>query len=130
MSVAREYVFDGLKKDGWEPISQQSSVRLYENEHSVPHILKLPVHEFCSDQKVVFSNKPVQITITTEDKIYFAENESLSIYANGDSLESVIEEFSHHLVHFFEYYESKNEDEVTGKAVRLKNLYENHFQLK
>lgn len=129
MSVARDYVFEDVIKKRWEPITQPSSVRLYEEEHIIPHVLKLPLREFFSDHKVVVSDKPVQVVISSEANEYFAENESLSIYAIGDSVESAIQEFSHHVVYFFEYYKNKSENEVIGKAARLKELYENHFVL-
>ena len=120
MSAVRDCVFDDLIMDTWEPITQNSSPRINEDEHAIPHVIRLPLYKFQSESKVLMSDKPVEITITTEENNYFAENESLSIYASGDSIEFVIKEFSHHIIHFFEYYKTKNAKEFICKAVRLK----------
>jgi len=127
MSVARDYVLEDLKKAGWEPMRQSSSIRLYEEKHTVPRVKKLPLRRFVSDNKIVVSDKPVQVTISSEDNQYFAENDSLKIYTAGDSIQSVVDEFAHHIIYFYEYYINKDVGEVMGRAAKLKTLYENHF---
>ena len=131
MSVAIDYVFEDVKeelsKKGWRPVRQESSVRLYEEEYEVPHIQKFPLRSFVSDGKIVVSKKPVEIILFLEGNKYYAENNALKIYAVGDSIKSVIQEFSHHIVHFFDYYRGKGHDEVTGRAVKLKAIYDAHF---
>lgn len=127
MSAARDYVFDDLKKAGWEPIQQSSSFRIYDKEQTVPDVQKLPLREFYADEKGVICDKPVLVKITIEENAYFAESESLNIYAVGDSLESVVDEFGQHIVYFYEYYRQKESNMVMGRAAKLKELYENHF---
>jgi len=129
MSVARDYMLEDLKRAGWEPIQQSSSIRLYEEKHTVPHVKKLPLRKFVSDDKIVVSDKPVQVTISSEDNQYFAENDSLKIYTAGNSIQFVVDEFAHHIVYFYEYYINKDAGEVMGRAAILKKLYENHFTL-
>lgn len=131
MSVARAHVFDDLKKAGWErePIHKSTSIRLYDESSTVPQVKKFPLRKFISDGKVVVSDKPVQVTIFTEENNYFAENEALRIYAVGNSIKSVVDEFSQHIVYFYEYYRQKESEEVMGRAAKLKHLYENHFKL-
>lgn len=131
MSTAIDYVFEdvkkGLSKEGWRPVRQESSIRLYEEEYEVPHIQKFPVRSFMSDGKVVVSEKPVEIILFQEGNKYYAENDTLKIYAVGDSIKSVIQEFSQHIVHFFDYYRGKSSDEVVGRAIKLKEIYDDHF---
>jgi len=131
MSTARDYVFEDLKeelsKEGWRPVMQETSIRMYEEKYEVPHIQKLPVRSFVSDDKVIVSEKPVEIILFLEGNKYYAENDTLKIYAVGDSIKSVIQEFSHHIVHFFDYYRGKGSDEVVGRAIKLKEIYDDHF---
>ncbi len=131
MSAAIDYVFEdireGLKKEGWGPVRQMSSARLYEEEYTVPHIQKLPLRLFASDDKVVSSEKPVEVAIFMEGNKYYAENDALKIYAVGDSIQSAIQEFSHHIVYFFQYYNEKDDSEVVGRAITLKKIYDDYF---
>jgi len=127
MSVAREYMIDKLV--GWEPIQQLSSVRLYEEKHTVPDVKNIPLRKFVSDDKTVVSDKPVQLRVSSADNQYFAENDSLKIYAVGNSIQSVVDEFAQHIVYFYEFYKDKDTGEVIGGAENLKELYEKHFSL-
>lgn len=127
MSAARDHIFDDLRKSGWKTLEQPSSVRLYEEKHKVPDVKKIPFRRFESNGKVAVSNKPVVVKIFSEDNHYFAENDTLRIYTAGDSVLSVIDEFSQHIVYFIEFYKGKTPDEVIGRASILKSLYDDHF---
>ena len=44
-----------------------------------------PKWQFITSDLKVYSSKPIEVVITREDGIYYAENESLEIYASGNS---------------------------------------------
>lgn len=65
--------------------------------------------------------KPFSIKITKGKTHYFAENESLDIYASGLTIGKAIREFADGIDYCSEHYEKiKN---VSGEAARLKELY-------
>jgi len=129
MSAARDYMEETLRHKGWSASKSEysKSVRMLEVEHSVPSILKFPIAQFISDDSVVISNKPVQVTLIIENNQFFATSDSLNIFAVGKDMESVMKTFSQHVVYFFNYY--KNKEYVVGDAVRLKGIFENNFNL-
>ncbi|MDH5218714.1 MAG: hypothetical protein OEX19_13515 [Gammaproteobacteria bacterium] len=129
MSVARDNVFDDLYDRGWKVVKQYPSLRGIEGQQEVPDIMRVPLKEFTSEGRFLRSDKPVEIIITNEDGIFFASSESLNIEAEGDTISESIEDFSQHVFYFYSYYTGKDASEVMGNAIRLKELYENHFQL-
>ena len=76
----------------------------------------------------IYSSKPIEVIITRQNKNYFAENETLDVYAIGSSEGEAIDDFCHHLIYFYKYYKKLSWDEVTGHAVKLKRLYGDVFQ--
>lgn len=129
MSVARDNVFDDLYDRGWKAVEQYPSLRGIEGRQEVPDIMRVPLKEFTLEGESLRSDKPVEIVITNEDGVFFVSNESLNIDAEGSSISEAIEDFSHHVFYFYSYYTNKDNSEVIGNAIRLKELYENHFQL-
>jgi len=129
MSVAREYIYEELHDYGWSYKKKSDTHQRYEEQHDVPHVKKYPMKEFFSDGKVIVSKRPVVLTVAFEDEQYYATNDNLNIFAVGDSISSVVEDFSHHIVHFYEYYTNKGEDEIVGNALRLKEIYDSFQKL-
>jgi len=129
MSAAREYMYETLRHEGWTANESElsKSTRLRESEYVVPSRLRFPLHQFVSENKVLFSNKPVEVSVIFENNQIIASNESLSIFAVGDDMDSVMNDFSQHVFYYFNYY--RNVGEVIGDAVRLKDIYENNFNL-
>lgn len=66
---------------------------------------------------------PISIRIYQCEGFFFAENENLSIYGIGKNYQEAIEDFKMHLIYFFKYYKKLKKNELTGEAIRLKNLY-------
>lgn len=129
MSVAQQYMTDYLNTYGWSQTKKSLLNHRYEEQHEVPNIKKVPMMQFVSEGIVVESSKPVELVVTFEDEQYIATNETLNIFAAGESISSVVSNFSHHIVHFYEYYLNKDINEVTGNGLRLKKIYENFKKL-
>ena len=129
MSVASAYVFDDLKKDGWKTVKPSPSIRGMEENQEIPNIIKVPLRMFTTEENVLYSNKPVMLEITYNDGVFYATNETLNIDAVGDSIVDVIEDFSHHINYFYNYYINKDGSEIMGNAIRLKEFYDNYFHV-
>jgi len=129
MSVAPDYVFEGLKEEGWKSVEPSASICDMEEELDFLVNIKLPLREFATEDNILYSNKPVVINIILEDGIFYATNENLNIDAEGSCLADAIEDFSRHVNYFYNYFSNKDLAEVMGNAIRLKKIYESHFQL-
>jgi hypothetical protein len=89
---------------------------------------RTPLWRFASSHVVVISSKPVSVSVSKGESLFFAENENLGIFATGESRNEAIGAFCEHLVHFYEHYKRLDWDDVTGEARRLKNIYEDLFE--
>jgi len=123
MSVARQYMYEDLQDHGWSHSDDSQAYQRYEEQHDVPNVKKIPKIEFWSEDKLIVSDKPVVIIVTYEDGQYYATNDTLNIFSVGENIASVIADFSHHVMHFYGYYADKDFNELTGNALRLKQIY-------
>ncbi|MFW2371864.1 MAG: hypothetical protein ACN4GM_01985 [Gammaproteobacteria bacterium] len=126
MSVAKEYMYGEVEKYGWSPSKDDDGGLLsrYEEKHEIPRVFKMPMYVFVSGEKIIQSNKPVEVTFSYEDNQYFASNDALDVFAYGDTIELAVEDFSQHIIYFYEFYLSKDRDECMGQALKLKELYD------
>lgn len=127
MSVVAAEAFDNLREKGWRKIEQPTSSRVFDEECQFKGIIKVPLREFASDNIVLVSDKPVEITIMEDEGQLFASSETLNIDAFGENIQSLISDFSQHVIYFYKYYNNLSEEQVMGNALRLKNLYQTHF---
>jgi hypothetical protein len=67
--------------------------------------------------------KPIGVNVTQDGAWFFAENEALKVVGTGGSLEEAVLDLEHHIVHFWQYYRSLEDSQVTGDAIRLKNIF-------
>jgi len=74
------------------------------------------------------STKPVSVRFSVGEKLFFAENENLGIFASGDTPFEAVSDFSDQLVYFYEFYRDKTSDELTGDALRIKGLFDALFR--
>jgi len=88
---------------------------------------KVPKWKFRSLNFKIYSSKPIEVMISRQNGGYFAENESLDIYAIGASEVEAIDDFCRHLIYFYKHYKALSWDKVTGHAEKLKQLYEKVF---
>lgn len=90
--------------------------------------IRTPLWRFPSSRVVVLSSKPVSVKVSKGETLFFAENENLGIFATGKSRDEAMCTFCEHLVHFYEHYKRLDWDHVTGKARKLKKIYEDLFE--
>lgn len=86
---------------------------------------KLPLFQLVVSGRTFFPSKPIGVQVTQEGPWFFAANEALNVVGTGQSLEESVLDLEHHIVHFWEYYGSLQDSQVTGDAVRLKRLFSN-----
>jgi hypothetical protein len=71
---------------------------------------------------------PGELVIECRRNDFFVENETLGIFATGETREEAKRAFDEHLIYFYNHYKKLSWDRVTGEAERLKRLYEDLFQ--
>lgn len=86
---------------------------------------KFPLFQLAISGRTFLPSKPIGINVTQDGAWFFAENEALKVVGTGGSLEEAVLDLEHHIVHFWEYYRSLQDSQVTGDAVRLKKLFSN-----
>lgn len=74
------------------------------------------------------ATSPIIIRFRSEGEFVFAENETLRIFAHGQTSEQALEQFEDHVVHFFESYANLGSDQVVGEGARLKQVFAASFQ--
>ncbi len=94
------------------------------DEYSVS---KTPIWRFAFEHRIILSAKPVSVIISKGQKLFFAENENLALYATGETRQEAIREFCEQLVHFYLHYKKLSWDKVIGEGRRLKTLYNDLF---
>lgn len=86
---------------------------------------KFPLFQLTIAGRTFLPSKPIGIQVTQDGAWFFAENEALNVVGTGGSLEEAVFDLEHHIVHFWQYYRSLQDSQVTGDAVRLKHLFSN-----
>lgn len=89
--------------------------------------MEIPLWRFSSEQFALLSSMPVSVKVSRGETHYFAENDNLWLYATGESRDEAIDAFCDLLVHFYKHYKELDWNSVTGKARRLKEIYEERF---
>lgn len=127
MSPSVEYAeLKAAMPDTYErAVRPQQSARAVDALPSVLHPAErvMPLWELHLGDQVVIPACPVGIKLRQEGDLYFAENDSLSIYASGPTAEAAISEFRTTAAFFVEEYRSLGPDEVVGLGVRLRELF-------
>jgi hypothetical protein len=86
---------------------------------------KFPLFQLTVSGRTLFPSKPIGVQVTQDGPLFFAGNEALNVVGTGTSLEEAVLDLEHHIIHFWEYYRSLEDSQVTGDAVRLKKLFSN-----
>jgi hypothetical protein len=86
---------------------------------------KFPLFQLTISGRTYLPSKPIGTNVTQDGAWFFAENEALNVVGTGGSLEEAVLDLEHHIVHFWQYYRSLQDSEVTGDAIRLKKLFSN-----
>ena len=114
-------------KDSYERKAEieDSFLDLENYKDSIPH--KRPMWRFNSEKKTLTSSKPIVVKISRGETSFFADNETLDIYAIGDTIEDAINDFCIQLLDFYEHYRTLDSDEANSNALKLKKTYLNLF---
>jgi hypothetical protein len=88
---------------------------------------RVPQSIFIAEGIKLRALKPVAITISRGQDLWFAENERLDIYATGESKETAIQEFKLLLVRFYNHYKSLDANLALKRAKELKKLFQERF---
>jgi hypothetical protein len=103
----------------------------YEEDDIVANTLsgpfKFPLFQLTVSGQTLFASKPIGIKVTQDGPWFFAENETLKVVGTGESYEEAVRDLEQHIIHFWRYYQSLQDSQVTGDAVRLKGLFSNLF---
>jgi len=84
---------------------------------------KFPLFQIKVSGRIFILSKPIGVHVTQDAPWFFAENEALNVMGTGRSLEEAVLDLEHHILHFWQYYQSLQDSQVTGEAVRLKRLF-------
>jgi hypothetical protein len=93
-------------------------------ETSLPTVL----WEIRADKVRLRAVTPIKVEVRMEGRFWFAENETLRVFAHGLTQAVALAEFHEHLVYFYSYYAKLRMDQVIGEATRLKELYAKTFK--
>jgi hypothetical protein len=83
---------------------------------------RFPLFEFEAGGQTRRLTRPVALRVCLEEGTWFVENDALSLFGHGSSLEEAVAEFRHDLAHLWERYRSLPHEELSGPARRLKEL--------
>lgn len=124
---------------GWIPAKdQQKGDPLPEYDPFPPQEMKLgsnprfPIWEFktsksAEDQVSVVSKIPLEVTISRGEELFFAENETLHIFASGDFVEDAIRDLIDQVVDQYLFYLKTPSDLLIKNAQDIKTLFEEYF---
>lgn len=90
---------------------------------------KIPIWEI-NDTIKLETKKPIGVMIRRGEELILAENETLGIYAYGETVNEAIKDFTEQLIEYYEHYTKAKESDLTEKALKIKQLYSNLFKVR
>ncbi|MCP5002450.1 MAG: hypothetical protein GY941_00635 [Planctomycetes bacterium] len=83
-----------------------------------------PIWKLQEDNKSFRTSKPITVKIYRDNDLFFAENETLVVCGTGETPHDALQNICLHIIHFFKHYKSLDKSDLTGDALRLKELYQ------
>ncbi|MBI5242271.1 MAG: hypothetical protein HY922_01150 [Elusimicrobia bacterium] len=83
----------------------------------------IPLWDLEIDGRVVRPAVPIAIRLRKDGDLFFAENDSLAVYASGASREEAIEDFRQTAAFFVREFHSLGPDQVMGRGSRLREQF-------
>lgn len=77
--------------------------------------------------RVINLKRPLLVRVYAEGEFFFANNETLSIYGTGSTVDEAMADFCLHAIHFYNYYRALPSTKVIGPAVQLKKIFDELF---
>jgi len=128
-SCARD-IYEEVRKLGYSTVPTvlpYSNPSLGDLQERLDKEFRVPQSLFIAEGMKLRASKPVAITISRGQELWFAENERLDIYATGESKEAAIQEFKLLLVRFYNHYKSLDANLALKRARELKKLFQERF---
>jgi len=118
---------DISKLYGFERSLDKREITIFPEEHTrqdreIPIVA--PLWAVWAEGKWYKLSLPIQVHISKEGDLYFAENEALLLYGMGESIREAVEDLGQDIFYFWEYYRNLSWDDVIGDGRRLKEIYE------
>lgn len=85
-------------------------------------LLMSSLFEFTAGDQTVRLTRPVPLRIAFEEGMWFAENESLSLFGHGQSVDEAVADFVHDLGYLWARYRALTDEELSENANNLKKL--------
>lgn len=118
--IPESYKSCGVEEVGTEHLIDPQQIFSHIRKHK-----PTPLFRLYGAQNFFLTPKPIVIKIYRDEDMFFAENENLVVCGTGETSQDAIQDLCLHIIHFFEYYKKIDKGNLTGDAVRLKELYEN-----
>ncbi len=98
-----------------------------EFKKSLKPVRSVPIWSIRDNRKKRLVSKPIKVNVSSEDDVFYVENETLLLVGIGSTMNDAMKDFSKHLIHFYKYYKVMSDDELTDNARRLKKIYSTIF---
>ena len=102
---------------------QQPQIRT-SSDISTAHAMtdRLALFEFQVGGQTLRLKRPVALRVGLDEGTWFVENEALSLFGHGRSIEEAVAEFIHDLGYLWDRYRALGDEELSGSAKKLKAL--------
>lgn len=102
---------------------QQPQIRTA-SDISTAHAIaeRLPLFEFQVDGQTIRLRRPVALRVGLDEGTWFVENEALTLFGHGRSIEEAVADFIHDLGYLWRRYSNLHDEELSGNAKKLKAL--------
>jgi hypothetical protein len=89
--------------------------------------IRIPCWKFSDGEIVLKSSRPVAVDFKLSDYDHCAMNESLDIYAMGNSSIEAYKDFCLQLVHYYFHYTKAPNESLGPKAIQFKEIFSKYF---
>jgi hypothetical protein len=113
--------------EGWHEHPIERSEVSHSGGPKLPAVQHVPMRRFLAHSGIVESAKSIQVLLSPGEEGIIAEIDALQLVAAGADVSEAVTELSEQLVYFFRYYSSLRNDQVTGLAMRLREIYRTQF---
>lgn len=103
------------------PEIETSSYHVPPREHGLPS--EVPLFEFQIGETRKRLATPITLRVSFEAGKFAVENETLSLFGTGNTLQEAVVEFLEDVAYFWDYYRSLPQTSVTGRGALLKQIY-------
>ena len=108
-----------------EPRIETGDMVVEQSSH--PTLAPTVLWDIRSGQVRLRAAKPVTVHLRVEGAYWFAENETLRVFAHGVTVEEALQDFQEHVAYFHSHYEKLRPNQVVGEGARLKQVFANSF---